>query len=64
MGHLLFLIGITTLWFLPGILLRGYQERKFQEAKADAQAKAIARLYPKKKEKDSVLGQERIESNI
>ena len=50
MTHLVFLIGITALWFLPGIVIRQITYKKATAAKAEAQAKAIARLYPKEKE--------------
>ncbi len=50
MEHIFFLIGITVLWFLPGFFLRGIKEKKDRAAKEEAQAQAIARLYPAKKD--------------
>ncbi len=50
MGHLVFLIGITVLWFLPGIVVRQITYKRAKAAKAEAQAKAIARLYPTEKQ--------------
>ena len=40
---------ITIIWFLPGMVLRRINEKKFKNAKASSQAKAIAKLYPKQK---------------
>ena len=40
---------ITAVWFIPGIVVRRIAEKKYKTDKADAQAKAIARLYPKDK---------------
>ena len=40
---------ITVIWFLPGIIVRRIAKNKFQEDKTNAQAEAIARLYPKEK---------------
>ncbi len=51
MSTLLFLVAITMIWFLPGIVLRTWQEGKMQareDLKKEDRAKAIARLYPKK----------------
>lgn len=39
---------ISVTWFLPGIVLRGIAEKRYQNAKSEAQAKKISRLYPKK----------------
>ncbi len=47
MGHVFLFIALTTLWFLPGIVVRSILEKRAETAKAEAQAKAIARLYPK-----------------
>ena len=49
MSHILFFLVISTLWFIPGIVLRRIMEKRIMAEKEDAQAKAIARLYPKKK---------------
>ncbi len=43
------LVAITVIWFLPGILVRRIVQRRFKASKIDAQAKAIARLYPRDK---------------
>tara|TARA_Y100001968_G_C19327946_1_gene702737 strand:- start:217 stop:375 length:159 start_codon:yes stop_codon:yes gene_type:complete len=40
---------ITIIWFIPGILVRRYTAKKLKESKDDAQAKAIAKLYPKER---------------
>ena len=40
---------ITILWFLPGIVLRRMAANRYKAAKAAAQAKAIAKLYPNEK---------------
>ncbi len=39
---------ISVIWFVPGILVRRILEKKQRLSKAEKQAEAIARLYPKK----------------
>ena len=41
------LVLIGTIWFVPGIIVRRIAEERFNKKKADDQAKAIAKLYPK-----------------
>ena len=55
MSTLFFLIAITMIWYLPGLLVRAWKEDKAEKKfnaeakqKAAEQAKAIAKLYPKK----------------
>jgi len=45
---LFMLVVIMVIWFLPGIVVRRIAEKKHQASKAEAQAKAISKLYPKK----------------
>ncbi len=40
---------VTLIWFLPGLVIRRIAEKRYQVSKAEAQSKAIARLYPPKK---------------
>ena len=42
--------GITVIWFIPGILLRRYNEKKILKKKERTQADAIKKLYPKSKD--------------
>ena len=41
---------ITVIWFIPGILVRGYKETKQINKKKRMQDAAIQKLYPKDKE--------------
>ena len=41
---------ITVIWFLPGILVRRFNERKQLQKKEKTQADAIQKLYPKSKD--------------
>ena len=41
---------ITVIWFIPGILVRRFNERKQRKKKEKIQADAIEKLYPKSKE--------------
>ena len=41
---------ITVIWFIPGILVRRYNEKKILKKKERAQADAIQKLYPKSKD--------------
>ena len=41
---------ITVIWFIPGILVRRFNERKQRKKKERIQADAIKKLYPKSKE--------------
>ena len=41
---------ITVIWFIPGILVRRYNEKKILKRKERAQADAIQKLYPKSKD--------------
>ena len=41
---------ITVIWFIPGILVRRYNERKILKKKERTQADAIQKLYPKSKD--------------
>ena len=38
---------ITVIWFIPGIIVRRYNELKQQKKKKKNQADAIKKLYPK-----------------
>ncbi len=40
-------VALTIIWFMPGILAKRLAEKRYNAAKADKQAKAIAKLYPK-----------------
>lgn len=42
-------IFIMAIWFIPGILIRRFAEKKYNEKMKDNQAKKIARLYPEEK---------------
>ena len=42
------LLVIGVIWFIPGIVVRRIAEKKYKASKDEAQAKAIAKLYPKK----------------
>tara|TARA_B100000700_G_C14734379_1_gene709931 strand:- start:616 stop:795 length:180 start_codon:yes stop_codon:yes gene_type:complete len=39
---------ILFIWFAPGIVIRRIAEKNYLEEKQEAQAKKIAKLYPKK----------------
>ena len=41
---------ITVIWFIPGILVRRYNEKKILKRKERNQADAIQKLYPKSKD--------------
>ena len=41
---------ITVIWFIPGILVRRYNEKKILKKKERTQADAIQNLYPKSKD--------------
>ena len=41
---------ITVIWFIPGILVRRFNERKQLKKKERIQADAIEKLYPKSKD--------------
>ena len=41
---------ITVIWFIPGILVRRYNEKKILKQKERTQADAIQKLYPKSKD--------------
>ena len=41
---------ITVIWFIPGIIVRRYNELKQQKKKKKNQADAIKKLYPKGKD--------------
>ena len=41
---------ITVIWFIPGILVRRYNEKKILKRKERTQADAIQKLYPKSKD--------------
>ena len=41
---------ITVIWFIPGILVRRFNERKQRKKKERIQADAIEKLYPKSKD--------------
>jgi len=41
---------ITVVWFIPGILVRRFNERKQLKKKERIQADAIEKLYPKSKD--------------
>ena len=41
---------ITFIWFIPGILVRRFNERKKINQKKKSQAEAIKKLYPKSKD--------------
>ena len=41
---------ITVIWFIPGIIVRGFNERKQLKKKEKIQADAIEKLYPKSKD--------------
>tara|TARA_Y100001968_G_C18868828_1_gene486225 strand:- start:198 stop:440 length:243 start_codon:yes stop_codon:yes gene_type:complete len=41
---------ITVIWFIPGIIVRRYNEVKQLKKKERIQADAIGKLYPKPKE--------------
>tara|TARA_Y100001968_G_scaffold290289_1_gene293962 strand:+ start:350 stop:580 length:231 start_codon:yes stop_codon:yes gene_type:complete len=38
---------ITVIWFIPGIIVRSYNESKKSRKKKKNQADAISKLYPK-----------------
>ena len=41
---------ITVIWFIPGIIVRRFNEVKQTEKKNKRQAEAINKLYPKQKD--------------
>ena len=41
---------ITVIWFVPGIIVRSFNERKKLRKKKKLQSDAIQKLYPKAKE--------------
>ena len=41
---------ITVIWFIPGILVRRYNEKKILKKKQRTQSDAIKKLYPKSKD--------------
>ena len=41
---------ITVIWFIPGILVRRYNEKKILKRKERTQSDAIQKLYPKSKD--------------
>ena len=41
---------ITVIWFIPGIIVRRFNEVKQTEKKKKSQAEAINKLYPKQKD--------------
>ena len=41
---------ITVIWFIPGILVRRYNEKKILKKKERTQADAIQKPYPKSKD--------------
>ena len=41
---------ITVIWFIPGIIVRRFNEVKQTEKKKNRQAEAINKLYPKQKD--------------
>ena len=41
---------ITVIWFLPGIMVRRFNELKKLKKKEQTQADAIKKLYPKSKD--------------
>tara|TARA_Y100001968_G_scaffold301915_1_gene314677 strand:- start:1163 stop:1390 length:228 start_codon:yes stop_codon:yes gene_type:complete len=41
---------ITVIWFIPGIVVKSYKERKQIKQKEESQAEAIQKLYPKKED--------------
>jgi len=45
---LFMLVFIGFIWFIPGIVVRRIAESRYKASKAEAQAKAISKLYPKK----------------
>tara|TARA_Y100001968_G_scaffold118379_1_gene107824 strand:- start:185 stop:355 length:171 start_codon:yes stop_codon:yes gene_type:complete len=41
---------ITVIWFIPGIIVRRYNEKKKLKRMREIQSDAIQRLYPKSKD--------------
>ena len=41
---------ITVIWFIPGIIVRRFNEMKITKKKEEIQADAIKKLYPKSKD--------------
>ena len=41
---------ITVIWFIPGIIVRRFNEIKLKKKKEKSQADAIQKLYPKSKD--------------
>ena len=46
------IVTIGIIWFLPGIVVRRFAEKRYKDAKAKTQAEKIARLYPKQNSDD------------
>ena len=42
-------VALGAIWFIPGIVIRKYAEKRFTAAKAKKQEEQISKLYPKKK---------------
>ena len=42
---------ITVVWFMPGIILRRFKEKKQMKKKKKMQSDAIQKLYPKSRDK-------------
>ena len=41
---------ITVIWFIPGIIVRRFKEKKELKSKKKLQTEAIQKLYPKPKD--------------
>ena len=41
---------ITVIWFIPGIIVRSFNEKRQLKKKEERQSEAIQRLYPKSKD--------------
>ena len=41
---------ITVIWFIPGIIVRRFNEIKIRKKKEKSQSDAIQKLYPKSKD--------------
>ena len=41
---------ITVIWFIPGIIVRRFNEKKLRKKKEKLQAEAIQKLYPSSKD--------------
>ncbi len=44
---------ITVIWFIPGIMVRNYNERRSKIIKKKKQSDAIEKLYPKGNDNES-----------